>query len=125
MSLANNPQFIQALKTVENNQQAAKRRGTYKEVQGEWRWFPDKSPEGGLLTLAYGHKLSPEEWSNKRVSFNDPNTGELSSKDFRYGITDAQAEALLKKDVSEKEAIAKRDWDHYQGIVTGKHLNSP
>src|SRR4051812_29556692 len=66
VNLSNNTKFIEALKEVENSKKAAERRGTYKNVQGEWRWFTDKSPEGGLPTLAYGHKLTPQEWNTKR-----------------------------------------------------------
>jgi hypothetical protein len=50
-------------------------------------WFPHKSFEGGSDTIAYGHKIQ-------------------SGEDFSAGITDAQAEELLKKDI-EKVKLTK------------------
>ena len=44
-------------------------------------WFPHKSFEGGSDTIGYGHKIQKGE-------------------DFSSGITDAQAEALLKTDLA-------------------------
>ena len=63
-----NPEIIEAIKAIENNIPLAKKRGEYKQanLNGEWRWFPGKSPEGGLPTLGYGHKLTKSEWADKR-----------------------------------------------------------
>lgn len=124
-SLAFNQVFLDALKQVENDPKAAERRGTYKNVQGEWKWFTDKSPEGGLPTLAYGHKITIDEWSTKRVTLLDPNTNQNTTRDFRYGLSDAQVEQLLKQDVQAKEAIAERDWNHYQGNNASTGLADP
>lgn len=125
MSLAQNPTFLEALKGVENSTALSKKRGYYKQVLSEWRWFPSPSPEGGTPTLAFGHKLTEQEWTSKRVEFIDPSTNEVTSKDFRYGITDAEADNLLRGDVSRKEAQAERDWNHYQGTNTTTGVLDP
>lgn len=109
----NNPDFVKAIKEVENNVAIAKKRGEYKEVQGEWLWFPGKSPEGGLPTLAWGHKLTNVEWETKHIEYEDSKLKQMVSKDFRYGITDDQAHALLVRDLCLHEILAKRDWDNY------------
>jgi GH24 family phage-related lysozyme (muramidase) len=52
-------------------------------------WFPHKSFEGGSDTIGYGHKIQKGE-------------------DFSTGITDAQAESLLKTDLSKaKQQVYK------------------
>jgi GH24 family phage-related lysozyme (muramidase) len=52
-------------------------------------WFPHKSFEGGSDTIGYGHKIQKGE-------------------DFSKGITDAQAESLLKTDLSKaKQQVYK------------------
>ena len=52
-------------------------------------WFPHKSFEGGSDTIGYGHKIQKGE-------------------DFSKGITDAQAEELLKKDLAKaKDQVHK------------------
>ena len=52
-------------------------------------WFPHKSFEGGSDTIGYGHKIQKGE-------------------DFSKGITDAQAEALLKTDLAKaKQQVYK------------------
>ena len=48
------------------------------------RWFPHKSPEGGLPTIAYGHKLTPSDVRSDR---------------FKNGISDSDAKELLKNDL--------------------------
>jgi hypothetical protein len=53
------------------------------------RWFPHKSIEGGADTIAYGHKILPSE-------------------DFSKGLTEAEAQALLKKDIAKKLIEARR-----------------
>lgn len=65
--------FIDYIKAAEN----AGKKGYDKQKK---LWFPHKSFEGGSDTIAYGHKIQPGE-------------------NFSKGITDAQAEALLKKDL--------------------------
>jgi len=52
-------------------------------------WFPHKSFEGGSDTIGYGHKIQKGE-------------------DFSKGITDAQAESLLKTDLAKaKQQVYK------------------
>lgn len=115
-------EFIEAIKRVENNVTLAKRSGEYKQVNGngEWRWFPGKSPEGGLPTLAWGHKLTAKEWANKRIEFVDLTLNQVVSKDFRYGLTDEQVEQVLKDDLMKAEVLACSDWDKYHGIAAKK-----
>ena len=105
--------FVEAIKEVENNLRTAKKRGEYREVQGEWRWFPGKSPEGGLPTLAWGHKLTQKEWSEKKIYFTDPVLNQRTFKDFRFGLTDAQVDAVLVDDLVEAEILAASDWNKY------------
>lgn len=52
------------------------------------KWVPVPSPEGGLPTIAYGHKVTAEELS-----------------DMQAGITDYYADEILKIDI--EEAYAK------------------
>lgn len=111
-----NKDFVEAIKRVENNVASAKKRGEYKKVQDIWKWFPGKSPEGGLPTLAWGHKLTQREWADKKVYFIDPVLKQEVYKDFRYGLTDAEVEAVLKMDLNEAEDLASVDWDKYVGF---------
>lgn len=116
-----NPKFVEGIKTVENNIARAKKVGEYKQVpvssiystNSEWRWFPGKSPEGGLPTLAWGHKITPKEWSEKKIHF--VINGQQESKDFRYGLTDEEVNAVLRADLFDAEESAQRDWDNYHG----------
>jgi hypothetical protein len=107
------PEFVQAIKDVENNITIAKKRGEYKQVNGEWKWFPGKSPEGGLPTLAWGHKITPKEWEQNRIYFIDDSLKQQVYKDFRYGLTDNQVEQILKDDLKKSEDLAKSDWNKY------------
>ena len=65
--------FVNYIKSVEN----AGKKGFDKKKN---LWFPHKSFEGGSDTIGYGHKIQPGE-------------------NFSKGITDAQAESLLIKDL--------------------------
>ena len=65
--------FVNYIKSVEN----AGKKGFDKKKN---LWFPHKSFEGGSDTIGYGHKIQPGE-------------------NFGKGITDAQAESLLIKDL--------------------------
>lgn len=76
--------YLADLKNQENDAKKGYRSG---------KWYPHASPEGGLDTIAYGHKLT---------SSNSP---------YYKGITDEQAEALLLKDVLENQALAKKQVD--------------
>lgn len=123
------PDFVKAIKEVENNYSLAKKSGEYKQVSkggnsegtnDEWRWFPGKSPEGGLPTLAWGHKITPKEWETKRVEFVDPKLNQMVSKDFRYGITDEEANALLLRDLCVRELLCEKDWNTYHGKAANR-----
>lgn len=48
------------------------------------RWFPHKSVEGGNSTIAYGHKIT---------------TNDIASGRFKNGITQQEAEQILKDDL--------------------------
>ncbi len=77
--------FIKYIKDAENSIKAGFRDG---------KWYPYNSVEGGNDTIAYGHKLR---------------TGE----DFSNGITDAEADALLLKDINKARDIVieyHSDW---------------
>ena len=104
------PVFVEAIKSVENNLALAKKAGEYKQADGEWRWFPGRSPEGGLPTLAWGHKLTSREWETKRID-----VGNDVTKDFRYGLTDAEVHKVLLQDLRKAESQAEDDWDKYIG----------
>lgn len=72
--------FMQKVMQWENNK-AYKPGGWNDKKQ---RWFPHKSPEGGLPTIAYGHKLTPRDVSSNR---------------FKGGISDSDAKELLQNDL--------------------------
>jgi len=63
-------------------------------------WYPHHSVEGGADTIAYGHKLTP----------NDAH--------LRKGITEEQATALQEQDVLRNQAQAKRQVDKKYGAGT-------
>ena len=75
--------FVDYIKRVEN----AGKAGYDKNKK---LWFPHKSFEGGSDTIGYGHKIQPGE-------------------DFSKGITDAQAESLLKKDLEKAKAQVNKE----------------
>jgi GH24 family phage-related lysozyme (muramidase) len=70
---SSNTSFTDYLKYVENSNKVGY------DVKKKL-WFPHKSVEGGSDTIAYGHKIQ-------------------SGEDFSGGLTDSQAEDLLKKDI--------------------------
>jgi LysM repeat protein len=72
--------FMQKVMQWENNK-AYKPGGWNDKKQ---RWYPHKSPEGGLPTIAYGHKLTPSDVRSDR---------------FKNGISDSDAKELLKNDL--------------------------
>ena len=74
--------FIDYIKKVENQ-------GKVGYNAEKKLWFPHKSFEGGSDTIGYGHKIQKGE-------------------DFSNGITDAQAESLLKTDLAKaKQQVYK------------------
>ena len=90
MSILKNVRFIDALKSVENSVRA----GWDKKKS---LWFPHKSVEGGMPTIAYGHKvLNVQE-----------------HEVFNKGITEEQALKLLEQDMKTAYDNAKEDWDKW------------
>ena len=78
------PSFIQEVKSAENS------------VMSGWRnnkFYPYSSAEGGTDTVGYGHKLT---------------NSEAKSGEFTSGLTEAQATALLLKDLRASEVRLKR-----------------
>ena len=65
------------------------------------KWYPHTSPEGGKKTIAYGHKLQ----------------GSDASK-YAKGITTAQANELLNRDILKHQAIAEAEVDSKYGKGT-------
>ena len=65
------------------------------------RWFPHKSPEGGLPTIAYGHKLTPSDVSRDR---------------FKNGISDSDALELLKNNLFTASLTAARLVNNYKKL---------
>jgi hypothetical protein len=72
------------IKTFENNKDY-KKGGFNKQTQ---KWSPHASIEGGSNTIAYGHKIQPNE-------------------KFDQGLSDEEAIELLRKDVKDKIKVAK------------------
>lgn len=81
-------EFISYIKSVENGAKVGFKNGM---------WYPHNSPEGGLPTIAYGHKVS--------------STSEL--KTVINGISDADAERLLKHDL---ETARKKVYDDIKSM---------
>ena len=75
---------VEAIKEFENSSNVGLREG---------KWHGHDSLEGGTQTIAYGHKLTPEESESGFIEIN----GELV--DLRLGLTQKQAEAVLQADV--------------------------
>ena len=75
--------FVDYIKNVEN----AGKKGYDKQKK---LWFPHESFEGGSDTIGYGHKIQKGE-------------------DFSKGITDAQAEVLLKRDLERAKNIVNKE----------------
>lgn len=63
------------------------KKGGFDKSKG--KWFPHKSLEGGADTIAYGHKILPGE-------------------DFSKGLTEDEAQKLLKADIAKKLNDARR-----------------
>jgi hypothetical protein len=67
-------------------------------------WYPHASVEGGADTIAYGHKLTPNDSALKR------------------GITEDQALKLQEQDVLRNQALAKKQVDKKYGPGTFDNL---
>lgn len=81
--------FIKYLKSSENEIKSGFKDG---------KWYPHKSPEGGMPTIAYGHKIRQDELVK-----------------FRNGITDEEAEELLKGDINTAKHKAADDFKAMTG----------
>ena len=66
------------------------------------KWYGHDSLEGGTQTIAYGHKLTDEEVKQGFIEINGEQV------DYRKGLTQEQAEAVLNKDAkwAETHAVA-------------------
>jgi AmpD protein len=67
-------------------------------------WYPHASLEGGADTIAYGHKLTPNDSA------------------LRRGITEEQALKLQEQDVLKNQALAKKQVDKQFGTGTFDNL---
>lgn len=85
------------VKSWENNKNYAP--GGWNKVKG--KWFPHESPEGGNPTIAYGHKLTDAD---------------INSGRFVNGITDSEAQLLLKTDLTVAEQKAKTLINNYNSL---------
>lgn len=84
MAISSNS-FIDYLKNVENSVKSGYKNG---------KWYPHKSVEGGSDTIAYGHKLKKGE-------------------NFSSGLTDSEADDLLKKDMEIARQTIRREIKKY------------
>ena len=87
------PRLIKYIKKVENAGQKGKRTVII-DGKPEERWFPHKSPEGGKMTIGYGHKLTANDEQSEKI---------------KQGLTDAEVEYLLIKDLNKAKQTVQRD----------------
>jgi hypothetical protein len=85
--ISHESKYLKELKFLENGIKAGYVNGV---------WTPHRSVEGGLKTIAYGHKLQPGE-------------------DYSKGLTEKEANKLLQKDYVEHKARAKKHVDARYG----------
>lgn len=83
--------YLAELRNQENDARKGYRNGM---------WYPHRSVEGGADTIAYGHKLTPNDAY------------------LRKGITEEQANALQEQDVLKNQALAKKQVDKKYGAGT-------
>ena len=87
--------YLADLRMQENNIKKGYRNGM---------WYPHASVEGGADTIAYGHKLTPNDSA------------------LRRGITEDQALKLQEQDVLKNQALAKKQVDKKYGTGTFDNL---
>jgi hypothetical protein len=95
VKIDNNDKFYSLVKTLENSVKA----GFDKETN---TWKPHKSLEGGRSTVAWGHKLTPEEAKGNYVMVGDTKVS------LDTGLTNEQADALFKQDMDIAKTEAKK-----------------
>ena len=83
--------YLEALRFQENDAKKGYKNG---------KWYPHHSVEGGADTIAYGHKLTPNDAY------------------LRKGITEDQAISLQEQDVLKNQALAKKQVDKKYGAGT-------
>ena len=79
--------LVNFLKLVENPNQVGKKKD---------KWFPHVSPEGGLPTLGYGHKLVQDEVDTQKVY----------NINIKYGCTDKEIDFILNIDIEKARTVA-------------------
>jgi len=95
VEINNNDKFYSLVKTLENSVKA----GFDKKTN---TWKPHKSLEGGRSTVAWGHKLTPEEAKGNYVMIGDTKVS------LDTGLTNEQADALFKQDMDIAKTEAKK-----------------
>lgn len=95
VKINNNDKFYNLVKTLENSVKA----GFDKETN---TWKPHTSLEGGRPTIAYGHKLTPEEAKGNYVMVGDTKVS------LDKGLTNEQADMLFKQDMDIAKTEAKK-----------------
>lgn len=98
-SVAQERWFVDMLMHEENSKEAG-RIGSY--------WRPHKSPEGGLDTIGYGHKLVP---SDKSITILDREFNLFTDK-----VPHKYIMALLKMDILRKEKLAAYQFSQHTPI---------
>jgi GH24 family phage-related lysozyme (muramidase) len=84
------PDFIDFIKSVENPNKVGYKNG---------KWYPHKSPEGGLPTIGYGHKLTQSEVNTLSV-----------------GVDEKTVVGLLKRDLLRARDVVYKD--HKEWVAT-------
>jgi hypothetical protein len=95
VQIDNNDKFYSLVKTLENSVKA----GFDKETN---TWKPHTSLEGGRPTIAWGHKLTPEEAKGNYVMVGDTKVS------LDTGLTNEQADMLFKQDMDIAKTEAKK-----------------
>lgn len=90
--------FFRDTQKAENNKKLPKEKSGWDQDTG--LWTPYKSLEGGTDTVAYGHKITGPEKKAGYLLIN----GEKVN--YKEGLTEAQAEALLEQDINAKVKTA-------------------
>jgi len=109
-SVTTNFKFMQALMKVENGIKS----GYDKDTD---TWSPHPSPEGGLPTLGYGHKLEQRDVDNGDIFIN-------AMAHPVWGMPDDMVITLFTLDVTEAEEQARNEWNQYkpQGALSWDYV---